>query len=105
MPNRGACAGARRFTGVASGTRMRSTTMFSTWFRRTQRPAQTFLPTVCVLEDRTVPALFRNFLPPVPAPLPATHLAVIVPQDVESGKAFSVIVEAEDAKNHVVAGF
>src|SRR5947207_2831196 len=69
--------------------------------RRAQRPVSTFRPTVCVLEDRTVPAGFRVF-PSVPAPPPATHFAVLLPQDVEVGKAFSVTVEAVDAKNHVV---
>jgi hypothetical protein len=77
--------------------------LFSRWSRRAPRPTSTYRPAVCLLEDRTVPVVLRQ--PPVPVPPPATHLQVIVPQDVEAGKAFSVIVEALDAHNHLVTGF
>jgi hypothetical protein len=79
--------------------------LFSHWLRRTARPDSTFRPDVCLLEDRTVPALLRTLTPPIPVSPPATHLQVIVPLHVESDKAFSVVVEAEDAKNHVVADY
>jgi hypothetical protein len=78
--------------------------LFSGWFRRAARPTTTYRPAVCLLEDRTVPVVIRQ-PPPVPLPPPATHLQVIAPQDVEAGKAFSVIVEALDAHNHRVTGF
>jgi len=77
--------------------------LFSGWFGRATRPTTTYRPAVCLLEGRTVPVAIRQ--PAVPVPLPATHLLVIVPQDVEAGKAFSVIVEALDAHHHLVTGF
>ena len=77
--------------------------LFSGWFGRATRPTTTYRPAVCLLEDRTVPAGFRQA--PVPVPPPATHLQVIVTQDVEAGKAFSVIVEALDTQNHRVTSF
>ena len=73
--------------------------------RRAHRPNAGYRPTVCVLEDRTVPVAFRTLFPVPAPPPPATHFAVLLPQDVEVGKAFSVTVEAEDAKNHVVPTF
>ena len=77
--------------------------LFSSWFRRVNRSPRTYQPEVCLLEERAVPALVRPTLHS-PAPL-ATHLVVIVPQNVEAGTAIDVIVEAEDAHNRVVPGF
>ena len=65
---------------------------------------RTYRPRFDVLEDRTVPATFRGF-PVTPVTPPATHLIVLAPQNVESGKMFNVVVEAADASNHVVTGF
>jgi hypothetical protein len=76
--------------------------LFSRWIRRTSGPTSTYRPTVFVLEDRTVPVVVRH--PPVPVP-PPPHLQVIVPQEVEAGKAFSVTVEALDAHQHPMTGF
>jgi hypothetical protein len=56
-----------------------------------------------VLEDRTVPVVVRQ--PPVPVPPPAPHFQLIAPQEVEAGKAFSVLVEAVDGHHHVMTGF
>jgi hypothetical protein len=36
---------------------------------------------------------------------PATHLHVIVPEQVQAGQNFAVIVQALDAANHIAAGF
>ncbi len=74
--------------------------LLSRWFRRCDRPApaRRFRPTVMLLEDRTVPSRF-------PSPGPATHLQVIVPESVQAGKTFDVVVEALDASNHVATGF
>src|SRR5207253_319899 len=36
---------------------------------------------------------------------PATHLEVIVPENVTAGNAFNVTVEAEDASNHLATGY
>jgi hypothetical protein len=36
---------------------------------------------------------------------PATHLEVIAPEDVQSGRSFDVLVEAEDASNRPVSDF
>jgi hypothetical protein len=36
---------------------------------------------------------------------PATHLRVIVPENVPSGQTFNVLVEAEDASNRLAAGY
>ncbi|MBM3994056.1 MAG: hypothetical protein FJ303_07870 [Planctomycetes bacterium] len=71
--------------------------------RQTLRERLSYRPVVDELEDRTAPAVLR-FTPPPPPP-PATHLEVIVPAHVETGKAFEVIVRAEDAKDRVVPGF
>ncbi len=65
---------------------------------------RTYRPAFDVLEDRTVPTLIRVF-PAAPVLPPATHLQVIVPQDVESGKPFNVLVSALDASNHLVPTF
>jgi hypothetical protein len=78
--------------------------LFSHWFRRVNRPAATYRPEVGVLEDRIAPALLRHPVPPTPVPV-VTHFQVIVPQNVEAGQPISVLVEAEDAHNHVVAGY
>jgi hypothetical protein len=77
--------------------------LFSRWFRRAQSPASNYRPGVDILEDRVVPVLLRQF--PTPTVPPATHFQVIVPHDVVSGTAFKVIVEAEDAHNHIVPSF
>jgi hypothetical protein len=58
-----------------------------------------------VLEDRIVPATYRHFGPPPPAPAPAVHLQVIVPTNIQEGKATTVTVEAENASNQVVTNF
>jgi hypothetical protein len=76
---------------------------FSHWFRRAQQPASNYRPGIDVLEDRVVPVLLRHF--PTPTVPPATHFQVIVAQDVVSGTAFKVIVEAEDAHHHIVPSF
>jgi len=75
--------------------------LFSRWFRRGRRPTPTFQPTLLVLEDRTLPSSI-SFFPP---PGPATHLQVIVPENVQSGKAFNVLVEAEDASNRLATSY
>jgi hypothetical protein len=66
---------------------------------------------VTALEDRTVPSggsffgglggFFGSFSPPGPA----THVQVIMPESVQSGQTFGVVVEAEDASNHLASGF
>ena len=66
---------------------------------------RTFRPDICVLEDRITPVAFRTLPPPVPAPVPATQFRVIVPQHVEAGKAFNMIVQAEDANHKVTTNF
>ncbi len=84
--------------------------LFTHWFRRrptpaSRRPRQAFRPSFQTLEDRTVPTGFGfSFLKPSAAG-PATHLQVIVPQNVQSGRSFDVIVEAEDASNHLATGY
>src|SRR5207244_2430846 len=64
---------------------------------------RTYRPQIDVLEDRTVPALFRNLTPPPPPP--ATHLQVLAPLDVETGKPFNIVVSALDKSNHLVPTF
>jgi hypothetical protein len=66
---------------------------------------------VTALEDRTVPSggsffgglgdFFGHFSPPGPA----THLQVFAPESVQAGQTFGVVVEAEDASNHLATGF
>jgi hypothetical protein len=90
---------------------------FSHWFRRDDRPVQgsdrpprPFRPAVETLEDRTVPSggIGHGF-PWSPALTstagPATHLEIIVPENVQSGSSFDVVVEAEDASNHLATGY
>jgi len=69
----------------------------SQWFRQSSRPPRRFRPTVALLEDRIV-------LSGTP-PGPAAHLRVIVPESVQSGSRFDVLVEAEDASNQVATGY
>jgi len=77
--------------------------LLSRWFHRARRPAaRTYRPSVSLLEDRTVPSGLSHFLP---TPGPATHLEVIVPQQVRAGKTFNVLVEAKDASNHLATGY
>jgi hypothetical protein len=64
------------------------------WLRRRNSPRPTFRPTLGRLEDRVVPS-----------GLPATHLQVIVPDQVYTGKSFKVLVEAETASNHLALGY
>jgi hypothetical protein len=78
--------------------------LFSPWFRPV-RPVAIFRPNIDLLEERVVPTAFRTLPPPVPTPPPATQFRVIVPQHVEAGKAFSVIVQAEDAHHKVTTNF
>ena len=69
------------------------------WFRRKPVPLAA-RPTLQILEDRTVPSGFGGFFKFLSPPSgPATHLVVTVPENVTSGKAFEVQVEAEDASN------
>jgi hypothetical protein len=94
--------------------------LFSRWFRRNDSPqkggraARAFRPAVLALEDRTVPSGFgllhssffsHDFFPPTSTAGPATHLQVIVPESVQSGQTFGVLVEAEDASNHLASGY
>jgi hypothetical protein len=91
---------------------------FSRWFRRDGRPAQgddpppRFVsPAVETLEDRTVPSGgFGHGFPGWPSSStstagPATHLQIIVPENVPSGSSFNVVVEAENASNHLATGY
>jgi hypothetical protein len=64
------------------------------------RRNSSYRPAVCLLEDRTVPTVFRPFTGG-----PATHLIVIAPQPVQAGQSFMVEVEAADAGNRVSTGF
>ncbi len=77
----------------------------SRWLRRSARPARTFRPAVLPLEDRTVPTSVGWGSGHFSTPGPATHLQVIVPESVQSGQSFDVIVEAEDASNRIATGF
>ncbi len=88
---------------------------FSRWFRPVSRPTQgsnrpirCFRPVLEGLEDRTVPSggFGHGFLwSPSFTPGPATQLEVIVPENVQSGRSFDVLVEAEDASNHLATGY
>ena len=75
------------------------------WFRRQRRPAPTFRPALLLLEDRTVPSASAHSFSHLPVPGPATHLQVIVPEQVQSGRSFQVEVEAEDASNQLATGY
>jgi hypothetical protein len=102
--------------------------LFTRWFRRSRptqasgRPTRTCRPAVLALEDRTVPSGFGLLHPggfgllgesgfgqllssPSSTPGPATHLQVIVPNSVQSGQTFNVLVEAEDASNRLASGY
>ena len=91
--------------------------LFSRWFHRGRRPTRgakpavrasrpprAFQPTVRSLEGRIVPSGFGH---PVlqPPPGPATHLQVIVPENVQANKPFDVLVEAVDASNRPATGY
>ena len=82
---------------------------FSRWFSRKVRPARAaYKPVVFELEDRALPSGFHpSFSQPHPItpPGPATHLQVVVPQDVQAGRAFEVEVEALDASSHLATGY
>jgi hypothetical protein len=90
--------------------------LLSRWLRRRSRPTQgsrpirVFRPVIQALEDRTVPSFFGRGYPwfsflSLPASGPATHLAVIVPENVQSGNGFNVVVEAEDASNRLASSY
>jgi hypothetical protein len=64
-----------------------------------------FRPTVLALEDRTLPSGFGGFFAYFSPPGPATHLQVLVPENVQSGSTFNVLVVAEDASNRPASGF
>jgi hypothetical protein len=70
-----------------------------------RRPAAGFRPGLCQLEDRTVPSGLGSFLSLFAPPGPATHLQVIVPHNVQAGQTFNIVVEAEDASNHLATGY
>jgi hypothetical protein len=78
--------------------------MLPRWLRRGARPSRTFRPALLPLEDRTVPSGTAGFVGQL-IPGPATHLQVIVPQNVQAGQTFEVKVEALDASNHIATGF
>lgn len=78
---------------------------FRRLFQRTQRTSSSYKPRVCVLEDRVVPAVLRGFGPPLQPANAATHLLVIVPQDVPEGTATNVVIEALTAKNQLATGY
>jgi hypothetical protein len=69
--------------------------------RGRSRQAAAFRPAVRLLEDRTVPSGLAWHV----TPGPATQLDVIVPESVNAGQTFHVIVKAEDARNHLATGF
>jgi len=84
--------------------------LFSRWFgRRAPRSCaaegHTFRPTLCVLEDRTVPSGFGALTKLFQAPGPATHFQVVLPANVQATKPFDVVVKAEDASNHLATGY
>jgi len=57
------------------------------------------------LEDRAVPAGLGGSFGHLSSPGPATHLQVIVPENVQAGQTFNVTVEALDASNRVASGY
>jgi len=84
--------------------------MFTHWFHRSKKPTahkhMPFKPTVCLLEDRTVPTgLHLGSIFTAPTPGPATTLEVEAPQNVRVGQSFIVEVEAKDANHHIATGY
>jgi hypothetical protein len=79
--------------------------LISHWFRRGRRPTATFRPAVVQLEDRTVPSGISRLVGRILPPGPATHLQLIVPESVQSGQSFDVLVAALDGGNHVATGY
>jgi hypothetical protein len=77
---------------------------FPRWLRPGARSARTFRPNLVPLEDRTVPAALIGVIDH-PAPGPATHLQVIVPEHVQAGQTFEVKVAALDASNRIATSF
>jgi hypothetical protein len=69
----------------------------SHWLRMGSKPK--FRPRLELLEDRTVPSGWLSMAGP------ATHLQVVVPEYVITGQSFKVLVEAEDASNHLATGY
>src|ERR1700686_2500195 len=79
--------------------------MFLTpWSRPRKKSPVTFKPSLCVLEDRTVPSGFWSWWQ-APTPGPATHLVVEAPHNVKAGQSFGIEVLAEDANNHIATGY
>ncbi len=76
--------------------------LFSRWFQSRRQPRQSFRPAIHYLEDRTVPSGLHMS---APMPGPATSLEVVVPEHVTSGQSFKVLVEVEDASNHLATGY
>lgn len=77
--------------------------LFSRSHRSHKQTPSSFRPLLCVLEDRITPSsILDRFLP---APGPATHLAVQAPTNVKVGEPFLIAVEALDAKNHLATGY
>jgi hypothetical protein len=85
--------------------------LFARWFRRSRptrpsgRPIRSYRPAVLALEDRTLPSGLGGLLGLSSSAGPATHLQVVAPENVQSGQPFSVLVEAEDASNHLATGY
>jgi hypothetical protein len=79
----------------------------SFWLGRGKKSANSYKPSVCLLEDRTVPSGFASFWSwgHLVTPGPATHLAVEAPHNVKVGQLFSVEVEALDVNNHLATGY
>ena len=75
---------------------------FTRWFRHSKQMRPSFRPSLCLLEDRTVPSGLKWWLP---TPGPATHLEVETPHIVKVGREFFVEVEAKDASNHLATGY
>src|SRR5437867_12870937 len=79
------------------------------FFSRQPRPARkaiaTFRPSLCVLEDRTVPSTISSLTWQPPSPGPATHLQVYAPHNVKSGQSFAIEVDAKDANSRIATGY
>jgi hypothetical protein len=73
-------------------------------FRPARRTANRieFRPAVRLLEDRNVPS---HVGAGYASPGPATHLVVLTPENVVAGREFGILVEAEDASNHIATGY